>query len=62
MPSGLWFFWIGNQGRECLDLGRLWQILPVCYLALRMVAHRNRPGDLPPGSEVERLTEAYGAP
>jgi nitric oxide reductase subunit B len=27
MPGGLWFWWIGHQGWEYLDLGRLWQIL-----------------------------------
>ncbi|MGE5295320.1 MAG: nitric-oxide reductase large subunit [Solirubrobacterales bacterium] len=33
---GLWF-WIGNQGWEYLDLGRLWQILLVAGMALWLV-------------------------
>lgn len=33
-------------------------ILPVVYLALRMVAHRRRPGLLAPDEPVEELTEA----
>ncbi|MCE5268855.1 MAG: cbb3-type cytochrome c oxidase subunit I [Planctomycetaceae bacterium] len=34
MPRGLWFWWIGDQGWEYLDLGRLWQILLVIGMAL----------------------------
>ncbi len=37
-------------------------ILPVVYLALRMVANRRRPGSLPLGGETEPLTEAVTKP
>ncbi|MEN6451533.1 MAG: cbb3-type cytochrome c oxidase subunit I [Thermoguttaceae bacterium] len=37
MPRGSWFWWIGNQGWEYLDLGRLWQILLVIGMVLWLV-------------------------
>ncbi len=37
MPGGLWFWWIGDQGWEYLDLGRLWQILLVVGMGLWVV-------------------------
>lgn len=30
-------------------------ILPLVYLAVRMVANRNRPGEVPPEESVEQL-------
>lgn len=34
---GSWWFWLGNQGWEYLELGRLWQVLLVAGLSLWFV-------------------------
>lgn len=33
-------------------------ILPLVYLSLRMVRHRNRPGSVPLGEAIDTLTES----
>jgi hypothetical protein len=33
-------------------------ILPLVYLAWRMIEHRNRPGEVPAGEPSESLTKA----
>lgn len=47
--------WLRMPGDIVFILGG---ILPLVYLAIRMVANRNRPGALPAEAPAERLTEA----
>jgi nitric oxide reductase subunit B len=51
------FEWLRLPGDVVFIVGG---IVPIVYLALRMLAHRNRPGDLAPDTQVESLTQPCG--
>jgi nitric oxide reductase subunit B len=52
------FEWLRLPGDVLFIVGG---IVPIVYLAVRMIAHRHRPGELPLDAEAEAFTETAGS-